>query len=271
MENQFRSLVYVNRIGDWSSAAGLAASLGVPGYAPPNAYSVFALSFWVSGGPSDALLPFCDPETHFGMSSPLGGSKSAIQAHILARFREAGKRLIASAFGDSQKPTTENLDPVDTARRLGAFVRENGLDGVDIDYEDTEAFKRGTGENWLALFTRELRKALPREDGFLLTHSPQSPYFIEGLYPQNAYLTVDREVGDLIDWYNVQFYNQGTTGYDNYTELYAHSGQVLPHSSVHEICEKISREKINITKPLSAKDVYNSGLVEIAALGKFAR
>jgi len=39
---------------------------------------------------------------------------------------------------------------------------------------------------------------------YLLTHAPQAPYFSGSkLYPNGAYLTVDKKVGDLIDFYNV--------------------------------------------------------------------
>ena len=33
-------------------------------------------------------------------------------------------------------------------------------------------------------------------------------------------MKVHEEVGNLIDFYNVQFYNQGDTQYNSYTELF---------------------------------------------------
>ncbi len=44
-----------------------------------------------------------------------------------------------SAFGATQFPTTGGVDPVDCATKLGNFVLENNLDGVDIDWEDNAA------------------------------------------------------------------------------------------------------------------------------------
>ena len=43
---------------------------------------------------------------------------------------------------------------------------------------------------------------------YILTHAPVAPWFSPGKFPSGAYLTIDRTVGDLIDWYNVQFYNR---------------------------------------------------------------
>ncbi len=44
-----------------------------------------------------------------------------------------------SAFGATQFPTSGGIDPVDCATKLGNFVLENNLDGVDIDWEDNAA------------------------------------------------------------------------------------------------------------------------------------
>jgi len=43
-------------------------------------------------------------------------------------------------------------------------------------------------------------------------------------YPNGGYLKVHREVGHLIDYYLIQFYNQASTGYDSYQNLFVHSG-----------------------------------------------
>lgn len=46
---------------------------------------------------------------------------------------------MVSAFGDSDYPTTEKVDPVVCARNLATFVSNNLFDGVDIDWEDSKA------------------------------------------------------------------------------------------------------------------------------------
>jgi hypothetical protein len=39
-----------------------------------------------------------------------------------------------SAFGSTDFPTTGGRDPVQTAADLAKFVKNNNLDGVDIDW-----------------------------------------------------------------------------------------------------------------------------------------
>ena len=43
---------------------------------------------------------------------------------------------------------------------------------------------------------------------YIVTHAPVAPWFSPGKFPSGAYLTIDQTVGDLIDWYNIQFYNR---------------------------------------------------------------
>jgi chitinase len=69
------------------------------------------------------------------------------------------------------------------------------------------AMNQGLGEDWLIRCTRAIRVVLPKGE-YILTHAPQAPYFKgKPKYPNGGYVTVNDEVGDLIDWYNVQFYN----------------------------------------------------------------
>jgi chitinase len=85
---------------------------------------------------------------------------------------------------------------------------ENNFDGVDVDWEDNNAMENGTGEDWLIKFQLKLRQILPNH---IISHAPQAPYFKEDHYKNGAYVTVNRKVGHTIDFYNIQFYNQGNT------------------------------------------------------------
>jgi chitinase len=71
----------------------------------------------------------------------------------------------------------------------------------------------GTGEEWVITFHKRLRQLLPTH---LITHAPQAPYFKEEYYKNGCYKKIDKEIGNLIDFYNVQFYNQGNNKYDTY-------------------------------------------------------
>lgn len=71
----------------------------------------------------------------------------------------------------------------------------------------------GTGEAWLIRFQTQLRAQLPNH---IITHAPQAPYFKQEYYKNGGYVTVNEKVGNTIDFYTVQFYNQGNTQYDSY-------------------------------------------------------
>lgn len=70
---------------------------------------------------------------------------------------------MVSAFGSTDAPTSSGADPIATANTMAAWVKEFGLDGIDVDYEDFNAINSGTGsaENWLISFTKQLRSQLP--------------------------------------------------------------------------------------------------------------
>jgi chitinase len=54
---------------------------------------------------------------------------------IKAQYKAAGITLAVSAFGSTDKPTTQGYEPVALANKLSKFVKDYDLDGVDIDYE----------------------------------------------------------------------------------------------------------------------------------------
>lgn len=87
----------------------------------------------------------------------------------------------------------------------------------------------GTGADWIIQFTKTLRAMLPNH---IITHAPQGPYFNDGYYNTKSYVKVHNEVGSMIDFYNIQFYNQGTTSYDTYEKLFKISGGYFPYTSV---------------------------------------
>jgi len=96
--------------------------------------------------------------------------------------------------------------------------------------------------------TRELRKHLPVGE-YIVTHAPQAPYFTGTVrYPNGGYLTVDKEVGHLIDWYNIQFYNQGDCTYDSYETLFVNNAQCyFPQTTIGDLLAKgINPNKIVI-------------------------
>lgn len=128
---------------------------------------------------------------------------------------------------------------------------------------------KGKGEDWLIKCTKTIRDILPKGD-YILTHAPQAPYFVgKPKYPSGGYQYVNQEVGHLIDWYNVQFYNQGDTTYDSYELLFidAKYGD-WKGTAVKQIHENagVPLEKIVVGKPCLPKDASNTGYVPQATL-----
>jgi chitinase len=117
------------------------------------------------------------------------------------------------------------------ATNLANFVTVNILDGVDVDWEDSVALQNGTGEAWLITFMTTLRQLLPNA---IISHAPQAPYFGGvSIYPKNGYLAVHQAVGSMIQFYNIQFYNQGSTSYNTAHLLFNNSGGWAPGTSVN--------------------------------------
>ena len=114
-------------------------------------------------------------------------------------------------------------------------------------------------------FTRKLRELLPDK---IITHAPQGPYFKNDYYRNGGYITVDKEVGDMIDFYNVQFYNQGNTQYNSYNELFISSSGFFSGTAVKQIIAKgVPSNKIVVGKPAAQADVMNTGYVSASELG----
>lgn len=215
---------------------------GPPAVSKIKGYNVFALSFWLISGPADQAAEWASLD-------------NATRASIKTSYHNAGISLIVSAFGSTDAPTSGGYDPTTVANNLAAFVLEYNLDGVDVDYEDFNAMSAedGSAETWLTKFTKALRAKLPQGQ-YILTHAPVAPWF-STKYTSGAYLTVNKNVGSLIDWYNVQFYNQGTSEYTTCTGLLTKSSSTWPKTSVFQIAAAgVSLDKLVIGKPATRGD-----------------
>ena len=55
---------------------------------------------------------------------------------------------------------------------MAKWVKNNDLDGIDVDYQDVDALwaSDGKAEEWLTTFTKTLRSKLP-QGKYILTHS----------------------------------------------------------------------------------------------------
>ncbi|KAJ2958604.1 hypothetical protein NQZ79_g5772 [Umbelopsis isabellina] len=240
---------------DNTSGSTTAASFAVPGSAPANDYNVIILGFWLDSGLYDSGYSWSQLD-------------SATRQTYIDAIHASGKKILISAFGAAEWPTSAGVDPTTSAQNLAAIVKEYGFDGADIDWEDNNAMDAGTGEAWLITFQNALRAELP-EGQYLVSHAPQAPYFIidTAQYPNGAYQKVNSEVGSSIDWYNTQFYNQGSSSYDTCTLLLTASGGAFPGTSLFEIINTgVSASKLLVGKPATAAGADNTGYMAPSAL-----
>ena len=115
-------------------------------------FNVVNLSFLTLNGPADQVQAYA--------------ALSADQkASTKSAYAAAGINIVASAFGETDQPTTSGADPVGTANTMAQFVLDNSLDGIDVDYEDLTAMNKGDGaaEAWVTTFTQTLRQTLPQD------------------------------------------------------------------------------------------------------------
>jgi len=189
------------------------------------------------------------------------------RATVKAQYAAEGITLLVSAFGSSDVPTTTGVNPISMATTMANWVIEYDLDGIDVDYEDFNAFDAGTGaaEDWLISFTTQLRTILPVGQ-YIITHAPVAPWFSPNIWGGGGYLKVNEEVGDLIDWYNVQFYNQGVSEYVTCAGLLTESSSTWPGSALFQIAASgIELNKLVIGKPAETGDADN-GFMNAATL-----
>lgn len=67
---------------------------------------------------------------------------NAQRTTLKSQYAAAGVKLMVSAFGSSDVPTTTGADPIATANTMAAFVKQYQLDGIDVDYEVGNLFQQ---------------------------------------------------------------------------------------------------------------------------------
>lgn len=67
---------------------------------------------------------------------------------MLSKWRDiyhaAGVKVMASAFGATEFPTSAGYDADSYCTSLAQFVLDHHLDGIDLDWEDNDAMNRVT-------------------------------------------------------------------------------------------------------------------------------
>ncbi|KAJ7180662.1 glycoside hydrolase family 18 protein [Mycena filopes] len=225
----------------------VSGTTGPPAASAVAGFNVFALSFLLTEGAWDKAQEWTT-------------LTAAQRASVKAQYAAAGIKLIVSVFGSTDVPTSSGVNPTTMATTMANWVIQYNLDGIDVDYEDFNAFDAGDGkaEAWLITFTTQLRTLLP-QGSYILTHAPVAPWFAPGgLWGGGGYLKVHASVGNLIDWYNVQFYNQGASEYTTCTNLLTTSSNTWPKTALFQIAASgVPLSKLVIGKPATAGEASN--------------
>eukprot|EP01088_Endostelium_zonatum_P007155 TRINITY_DN19331_c0_g1_i1.p1 TRINITY_DN19331_c0_g1~~TRINITY_DN19331_c0_g1_i1.p1 ORF type:complete len:325 (-),score=70.54 TRINITY_DN19331_c0_g1_i1:30-1004(-) len=265
---QTRFVSYIDKITGWWPPSAIAKGIGLPGYATSKGYNVINFSFWTSNtGPVDVADIISNPLHYVSTQNPWGQNNTVIRQKWMQAYHSAGIKVLVSAFGSTDFPTTEGVDPVQCGEKLAQFVIDCDLDGVDLDWEDNAAMEAGKGEAWLISITRTLRSKLP-SPRYIISHAPQAPYFMgTSKYPAGGYITVNNAVGSLIDFYNIQFYNQDSSAYSTFNTLFQQSDGWASGTAVRQIAAKgVPMNKLVVGKPVTQGDVNNSGYVDLNTL-----
>ena len=72
------------------------------------------------------------------------GLSPAKRKSVKSSYSSAGISLMVSAFGATDTPVSSGADAAGTANKMASWVKKNGLDGIDVDFEDLAAIKYAT-------------------------------------------------------------------------------------------------------------------------------
>ncbi len=200
---------------------------------------------------TDVILAFLVPDGNFNLMGQGGafGSDGNPNQNDVQALQSAGKNVLISVGGGAGFSSAawqyyaQNVDNL--VQQVVNYVGANGLNGVDIDYEDDNGFITGgpyDGIDFLVALTNGLAQALPGQD--IITHAPQTPYWDPNAGYNNAYTQIWRGAGSNIAWINNQFYNNAA--YD--------ATPVLKVQWYNNIAATTGAQKLMVGAPVTAQD-----------------
>jgi chitinase len=234
-------------------------------------YNVIIMAFYLSGsGPTD-------------MAQAWAGVGNATQASTMVQLHREGCIALVSFGGSTDSPYSG--DPRALGNKVSQWALANNLDGVDFDLENldpgfvTNGMTAEELVSWMANLAAAARQNLGPHR--IITHAPQAPYFSAignssnsnpWPGPSGGYTAVWKRGN--VDWFNMQFYNQGATCYTTFETLFKSSNAgnacpSFPYTSVSEIAAYgVPLEAIVVGKPLDSGDA-GSGYVPPDSLHVF--
>ncbi len=123
----------------------------------------------------------------------------------------------------------------------------------------------GTGLEWIVSFHTHLRKLLPT---YIISHSPYASYFKSEDYSSKSYTEINHKINNTVNFYNIQYFNLGTSKFNTYEELFLKSSGNYQKIAVTELVDRgVDLNKIVVTKPAIPSDTLGSGWMDLNLLG----
>jgi len=229
-------------------------------------FNVIILAFWLSAtGATD-------------MAQAWAGVDQNTQQQTMQTIHNNGGIVLVSFGGSTDTPYGRDAYTLGT--NVGNWAVQNNLDGVDFDLENFNGgFTAGnmdgpTTIQWVATITNACRNVIGNQR--YISHAPQAPYFgpigNSGTWVgSNGGYTGVYAQASSIDFFNVQFYNQGPNCYVDYNGLFTSSCGDFPLTSIGEIYKGgIPLNKIVCGKYTNQGEASN-GWVDPSTLGGWFR
>lgn len=196
-------------------------------------FNIINLAFYIQNGPADMAFAWSNLD-------------QSTQIEISNYAHSKGAKILVSAGGATDN-TMYDKDPFQYAMTVCKWALDNNLDGVDYDLEDIQPgfliSNKNTQDtyNWFKILNETSRQILGSNR--IISHAPQAPYLAQpgqlGTWPgiDGGYVKVFNDVKNTakIDFFNIQFYNQGNDNYNTYEKIFINSGINFPYSSIYEI------------------------------------
>ncbi|WP_299125792.1 glycosyl hydrolase family 18 protein [uncultured Tenacibaculum sp.] len=207
-------------------------------------------------GYTDLLFSFWqDPK-----KGVIGAAEAVVNnPEIISFLKSKNKKCILAAGGEYLNPL--NFDPKIYGYNLANFAIQHQFNGVDLDIEniimDSQTIQ------WLVDVTIAVNKtSMEKNYPLQISHAPQAPYFMFN----GGYSEIERKTNGIIDYYNIQYYNQGNweyQSYENYNSLFeTQYNAVLNPTSILSITKQnVPSHKLILGKPITPEDVNNTGYI----------
>lgn len=222
-----------------------------------NCYNIIMLGFYIGSEnkPMDAVNTWVEDLIE------------AERAELLDYAHSRNAKIMLSLGGATDHITAQvaSGDGVTYAKAACEYALKYGFDGVDFDIElppgMSGPFRDGTMQQFIYDGTTECRRILGPNK--LISHAPQAPYFGDWADSTLGYTQVMVDYPDLIDFVNIQYYNQGQTLYTTYENLFVAAGSWVTNTAVFEIADNgVDINKLVVGKPVGPSGYASNGYID---------